>query len=136
MKVLLLFLAVLTAGGVTEYIGTTTNQNRTAFVNSHYFSDSYQGCIHSLLLSLYRRYSFLWCNIIHLTRNVEKGGGVLMSIILPNLNHSFICLVPIRVLDSEFGISSFSIMPYKFNFPSSFIFAASRLAILILIFFN
>ena len=28
--------------------------------------------------------------IIHLARNVEKGGGVLMLIILPNLKHSFI----------------------------------------------
>ena len=30
------------------------------------------------------------CIIIHLARNAEKGGGVLMSIILPNLNHSFV----------------------------------------------
>ena len=29
------------------------------------------------------------CIIIHLARNAEKG-GVLMSIILPNLNHSFV----------------------------------------------
>ena len=32
---------------------------------------------------------------IHLARNAEKGGGVLMSIILPNLKHSFISPVPI-----------------------------------------
>ena len=29
--------------------------------------------------------------IIHLARNAEKGGGVLMSIIFRNFNHSFIC---------------------------------------------
>ena len=32
--------------------------------------------------------------IIHLAMNVEKGGGVLMRITLPNLKHSFICPVP------------------------------------------
>ena len=32
--------------------------------------------------------------IIHLARNAEKGGGVLMSVTLPNLNHSFIFPVP------------------------------------------
>ena len=32
--------------------------------------------------------------IIHLARNVETGGGVLMRITLPNLKHSFICPVP------------------------------------------
>ena len=35
--------------------------------------------------------------IIHLARNVEKGGGVLMRITLPNLKHSFICPVPVPV---------------------------------------
>ena len=34
-------------------------------------------------------YSLLSCIIIHLARNVDKAGGVLMSIILPNLNYSF-----------------------------------------------
>ena len=33
--------------------------------------------------------------VIHLARNAEKGGGVLMPIILPNLNHSFISPVPV-----------------------------------------
>ena len=32
--------------------------------------------------------------IIHLARNAEKGGGVLMPATLPNLNHSFIFPVP------------------------------------------
>ena len=40
--------------------------------------------------------------IIHLARNVEKGGGVLMRITLPNLKHSFICPVPVPVPDSRF----------------------------------
>ena len=31
--------------------------------------------------------------IIHLARNAEKGGGVLMSIIFRNLNHLFIYLI-------------------------------------------
>ena len=35
--------------------------------------------------------------IIHLAMNVEKGGGVLMRITLPNLKHSFICPVPVPV---------------------------------------
>ena len=35
--------------------------------------------------------------IIHLARNAEKGGGVLMSVTLPNLNHSFIFPVPVPV---------------------------------------
>ena len=50
--------------------------------------------------------------IIHLARNVEKGGGVLMRITLPNLKHSFICPVP--VLDSGFRIpdSGFPCFPY------------------------
>ena len=30
-------------------------------------------------------------------RNADKGGGVLMSIILPNLNHSLISPVPVLV---------------------------------------
>ena len=45
---------------------------------------------------------------------------------------SFICPFPILVLDSRFWISSFSICPI--NFPSSFIFAASCLAVLINLF--
>ena len=57
--------------------------------------------------------------VIHLARNAEKGGGVLMSIILPNLNHSFISLVPVPVPDSgsrfrfriRIWISWFSIRP-------------------------
>ena len=32
--------------------------------------------------------------IIHLVRNAEKGGGVLMSATLPNVNHSFIFSFP------------------------------------------
>ena len=45
------------------------------------------------------------CIIIHLARNAEKGGGVLMSIILPNLNHSFVPVpVPVPVPDSGFRI--------------------------------
>ena len=43
--------------------------------------------------------------IILLARNAEKGGGVLMPIILPNLKHSFICLIlfpfPFPVLDFQ-----------------------------------
>ena len=43
------------------------------------------------------------CIIIHLARNAEKGGGVLMSIIFPNLNHSFVPVpVPVPVPDSGF----------------------------------
>ena len=37
--------------------------------------------------------------IIHLARNAEKGGGVLMSITLSNLKHSFMCPVPDVVPD-------------------------------------
>ena len=37
--------------------------------------------------------------IIHLARNAEKGGGVLMPITVPNLKHSFICPVPVLVPD-------------------------------------
>ena len=33
----------------------------------------------------------------------EMGGGVLMSTILPNLNHSFICPVPVPFPDSVSG---------------------------------
>ena len=42
--------------------------------------------------------------IIHLARNVEKGGGVLhvMLIILPNLKHSFISPVPVPVPVPDF----------------------------------
>lgn len=47
-------------------------------------------------------------------KNAEKGGGVLMSIIFRNLNHSFICPVPDPFPDSGFRIpnSGFSIRPY------------------------
>ena len=59
------------------------------------------------------------CIIIHLARNAEKGGGVLMSIILPNLNHSFVpdsgsgsgFRIPVPFQDSGFRISWFSIRP-------------------------
>ena len=42
--------------------------------------------------------------IIHLARNAEKGGGVLMSITVPNLKHSFIFPdpVPVPVPDPDF----------------------------------
>ena len=40
--------------------------------------------------------------VIHLARSADKGGGVLMSIILPNLNHSFISPVPVP--DPDFRI--------------------------------
>ena len=43
--------------------------------------------------------------IILLARNAEKGGGVLMPIILPNLKHSFICLI---------------LFPFLFPFPFPF----------------
>ena len=43
------------------------------------------------------------CIIIHLARNAEKGGGVLMSIILPNLNHSFVP-VPVPVPFPDFRV--------------------------------
>ena len=47
--------------------------------------------------------------VIHLARNADKGGGVLMSIILPNLNHLFISPVP----DSGSGSgSAFPGFPY------------------------
>ena len=57
--------------------------------------------------------------VIHLARNADKGGGVLMSIILPNLNNSFISLVPVPDSGSGSGfrfrfripISGFSIRP-------------------------
>ena len=35
----------VTAGQATEYMGTASNENVTAFVNRCYFSDSYQGCV-------------------------------------------------------------------------------------------
>ena len=55
--------------------------------------------------------------VIHLARNADKGGGVLMSIILPNLNHSFISPVPVPfpvpVPDSGSGSGSgFPGFPY------------------------
>ena len=57
--------------------------------------------------------------VIHLASNADKGGGVLMSIILPNLNHSFISPVPVpfpvpvpvQVPDSGSG-SRFPGFPY------------------------
>ena len=56
--------------------------------------------------------------VIHLVRNADKGGGVLMSIILPNLNHSFISPVPVPVPDSGSG-SRFPGLPYAhFNVNS------------------
>ena len=42
--------------------------------------------------------------IIHLAMNVEKGGGVLMRITLPNLKHSFICPVPVPVPIPDFRV--------------------------------
>ena len=42
--------------------------------------------------------------IIHLAKNAEKGGGVLMSIILSNLKHSFVCPVPVPDSGSGFLI--------------------------------
>ena len=42
--------------------------------------------------------------IIHLAMNVEKGGGVLMRITLPNLKHSFICPVPVAVPVPDFPV--------------------------------
>ena len=39
--------------------------------------------------------------IIHLARNAEKGGGVLMSITVPKLKHSFIFQVPVPVPDPD-----------------------------------
>ena len=46
------------------------------------------------------------CIIIHLARDAEKGGGVLMSIILPNLNHSFVPDSGFRIPDSGSGSGS------------------------------
>ena len=40
----------VTAGRATEYMGTATNQNLTAFVNRCYFSDSCQGCVFHYVL--------------------------------------------------------------------------------------
>ena len=45
--------------------------------------------------------------IIHLARNAEKGGGVLMSIVFRNLNRSFICLVPDSGFRIRFRIPAF-----------------------------
>ena len=51
--------------------------------------------------------------VIHLARNADKRGGVLMSIILPNLNHSFISPVLVPVPDSGSGSGSgFPCFPY------------------------
>ena len=47
--------------------------------------------------------------IIHLAMNVEKGGGVLMRITLPNLKHSFICPIPVPDPDSGFRIPDFRV---------------------------
>ena len=41
--------------------------------------------------------------IIHLARNAENG-GVLMSVTLPNLNHSFIFPVPVPVPVPDFHV--------------------------------
>ena len=94
-------------------------QNLTAFVNSRYLSDSYQNfVIQSLLLSL--SYSFLSCIIINMVRNAEKGGGILMSIILPNFNHSLICPVPVSFPDSGFYLfhTSFRHMQICYRYTS------------------
>ena len=45
--------------------------------------------------------------IIHLARNAEKEGGVLMSITLPNLKHSFICPIPVPVPVPDSGFPDF-----------------------------
>ena len=71
----------------------------------------YGGCVlspHSLLTLII---------IIHHARNAEKGGGVLMSIILSNLKHSFICPVPVpdfgfRIPDSRFPDFPYSLQHY------------------------
>ena len=39
--------------------------------------------------------------IIHLARNAEKVGGVLMSITVPKLKHPFIFQVPVPVPDPD-----------------------------------
>ena len=49
--------------------------------------------------------------VIHLARNADKGGGVLMWIILPNLNHSFISPVPVPVPVPDSGSGSGSGFP-------------------------
>ena len=46
----------------------------------------------------------VWRIVIHLARNAEKGGGVLMLIILPNLKHSFISPIPVPVPDPDFRV--------------------------------
>ena len=58
--------------------------------------------------------------VIHLASNAEKGGGVLMRIILPNLKHSFISPIPVPfpfpVPDSGSGSGSgFPGFPYTRN---------------------
>ena len=58
--------------------------------------------------------------IIQLARNVEKGGGVLMLIILPNLKHSFISPVPVP--DPDFWV---------FHTPDLFV-ASSEIELLML----
>jgi len=115
----------MTVGRATEYVwGTATNQNLTAYVNRWYFSDtSYQGCVFLFSSLEPNSYSFISCIIIDLAWNAEKGGGVLMSIILPNLNHSFICPVPdsgFRIPDSGFRIpdSGFLLFHTPFLIPS------------------
>ena len=55
--------------------------------------------------------------VIHLARNADKRGGVLMSIILPNLNHSFISPVPVPDSGSGSG-SGFPCFPYALPNPS------------------
>ena len=54
--------------------------------------------------------------IIHLARNAEKGGGVLMSIIVPNWKHSFISPLPVPVPD--FPDSGFPGFPYALSVHS------------------
>ena len=60
--------------------------------------------------------------IIHLAMNVEKGGGALMGITLPNLKHSFICCVPVPVpvpVPFPFPDSGFRIPDSGFRIPDS-----------------
>ena len=42
--------------------------------------------------------------IIHLARNAEKGGGVLMPVTLPNFNHSFPVPVAVPVPVPDFRV--------------------------------
>ena len=55
------------------------------------------------------------CIIIHLARNAEKGGGVLMSITVPKLKHSFIIQVPVPVPDP---VPVFRVFHTPLPFPS------------------